>query len=78
MDGERIESAVERIERALSRISAISDKGPASSASAEDSDVASSSQSLNVSQLVVKHEELRETVATELKRLDALIERLEG
>ena len=71
MEGERIETAVQRIENALARIAELADREPAphgSSSSAPD-------HSVNVSQLVVRHEELRETVATELRHLDDIIAR---
>lgn len=71
MKSERIEQAVQRIETALSRIAEIADNG---SAAGEGSGAVPA----NVSQLVVKHEELREAVASEIRQLDALIERLGG
>ena len=63
MSGDRIESAVQRIEAALARIAEAADtvRPPPSS----------------VSTLVVKHEALRETVANTLKDLDELIGKLE-
>ena len=63
MDGDRIEQAVQRIESALARIAR----------AAETIEPAPPS----VSALVVDHEELRETVASSLKKLDDLIGELE-
>ncbi len=64
MSGDRIENAVQRIEAALARIADAADsvRPPPSS----------------VSGLVVKHEELRETVSNTLKDLDDLIGKLES
>jgi hypothetical protein len=59
MEGDRIESAVQRIESALARIAEAADTlRPAPP---------------SVSALVVKHETLRETVGNALKDLDDLI-----
>lgn len=63
MSGDRIEQAVQRIEAALARIAQVADREPAGHAAA--------------SALVVRHEELRETVATQLGELEALIRELE-
>ena len=63
MDGERLESAVQRIEAALARIAEAADKARPAPKS--------------VSSLVDKHETLRETVAATLKELDELIGKLE-
>ncbi|MDC0886419.1 hypothetical protein OAS19_01315 [Altererythrobacter sp.] len=71
MDGERIEAAVKRIELALGRIAKVADQGPQVSG-------APAAVPANVSQLVVQHEELRETVAAELRKLDDVIGKLEG
>lgn len=62
MKDERIEQAVQRIESALGRIAQVAESYRAPPPS--------------VSGLVVKHEALRETVASSLKDLDDLIERL--
>ncbi|WP_095010882.1 hypothetical protein [Tsuneonella mangrovi] len=59
MTRERIEAATQRIETALARIAKASDEARPATPS--------------VSALVVKHEELRETVANTLKDLDALL-----
>jgi len=72
MEGERIESAVQRIEQALARIAAIADGGVSAAAGAQ------STVPPNVLQLVTRHEALRETVLAELARLDAIIGKLEG
>ena len=72
MDGDRIETAVQRIERALARIAELADREPVATAPAEPAPLPP-----NVSQLVVRHEELRETVLTELRRLDGIIGKLE-
>lgn len=72
MDGDRIETAVQRIERALARIAELADRPPPS-APAEPAALPP-----NVSQLVVRHEELREAVLTEIKRLDDIIGKLEA
>ena len=62
MDGNRIEVAVQRIEAALARIGSAADAiRPAPP---------------SVSALVVKHEELRDTVTNSLKELDDLITEL--
>lgn len=59
MDGDRIEKAVQRIEAALTRIGSAADAiRPAPP---------------SVSALVVKHEELRDSVSNSLKELDDLI-----
>ncbi|GAA4037073.1 hypothetical protein [Parerythrobacter jejuensis] len=71
MDGERIESAVQRIEQALARIAAQAD-------AERGSNSGEAAVPPNVSQLVVRHEELREAVTGELKRLDDLIGKLES
>ena len=71
MEGERIETAVQRIEKALARIAELADRQPEPQASSSVP-----GNSVNVSQLVVRHEELRETVATELRNLDDIIARL--
>lgn len=63
MSEHRIEHAVTRIEAALTRIADLADSiNPAPP---------------SVSNLVVKHESLRETVSNSLKQLDDLLERLE-
>lgn len=63
MAGERIESAVQRIEAALARIAEAADTlRPAPP---------------SVSALVVKHESLRESVGNALKELDDLIAELD-
>ena len=67
MSGDRIENAVQRIEAALSRIAEAADKPRAEAPAVPAS----------VSSLVVKHEELRETVSNTLKELDDLIGKLE-
>lgn len=71
MQGERIETAVQRIETALSRIAELADQG-----SALQNRAPISEQSVNVSQLVVRHEELRDNVATELRHIDDILARL--
>jgi hypothetical protein len=63
MDAERIELAVQRIEAALARISAVADSAPVAPPS--------------VAALVGKHDALRETVETTLAEIDALIGKLE-
>ena len=63
MNGERIETAVQRIEAALARIANAGEAGPPPASS--------------VSSLVVKHEALRDTVAATLKELDDLIGAIE-
>lgn len=63
MDGDRIEQATQRIEAALQRIARAADAYRPAPPS--------------VSALVVDHEELRETVASSLKKLDDLIAELE-
>lgn len=64
MEGDRIESAVQRIEAALARIATAADTlRPAPP---------------SVSALVVRHETLRETVGNALKQLDDLIAEVEG
>lgn len=70
MDGQRIEAAVRRIEEALARIAKVADQDPPAGA-------APAAMPANVSQLVVRHEELRETIAAELRRLDDVIGKLE-
>lgn len=67
MSGDRIESAVQRIEAALARIADAADQPRAEAPPVPAS----------VSSLVVKHEELRETVNNTLKELDELIGKLE-
>jgi hypothetical protein len=63
MNDHRIEQAVQRIEAALTRISDAADSiNPAPP---------------SVTNLVEKHESLRETVSNSLKKLDDLLERLE-
>jgi hypothetical protein len=64
MDAERIEGAVRRIEAALARIGEAADAVRPTPPS--------------VSNLVVKHEALREAAANTLKEIDDLIERLES
>lgn len=61
MDRDRTEQAVQRIEAALARISKQADT-PATAP---------------VSELVNRHEDLRDSVAASLKELDGLIERLQ-
>ena len=63
MDGDRIESAVQRIESALKRIARAAESYRPAPPS--------------VSALVVDHEELRESVAGTLKKLDDLIAEME-
>lgn len=62
MSGDRIETAVKRIEAALARIAEIADRDPPRQATA--------------SAFVVRHEALRETVATQLGELEQLIREL--
>ena len=76
MEGERIETAVQRIEKALARIAELADRQPEPQASSSAPGNSVPGNSVNVSQLVVRHEELRETVATELRNLDDIIARL--
>ncbi|UIP05948.1 hypothetical protein LY632_09555 [Erythrobacter sp. SDW2] len=75
MEGERIETAVQRIEQALARISAIADKGPPTVPPMQGAPAAVPP---NVLQLVTRHETLREAVLAELERLDEIIGKLEG
>lgn len=63
MSRDRIEQAVQRIEIALARIAKMADRDPPSHATA--------------SALVVQHESLRETVASQLGELEQLIRELE-
>jgi len=63
MTQQRIEDAVQRIERALARIAHCADSPPAAPPS--------------VTALVDRHETMRETVAGALRDLDRLIERIE-
>ena len=63
MTEERIESAIGRIEAALARIATCAETMRPAPPS--------------VSGLVVKHEELRESVVASMRELDELIERLE-
>ena len=63
MTEERIEGAIARIEAALARIAVCAETMRPAPPS--------------VSGLVVKHEQLRDSVATSLRELDDLIERLE-
>ena len=72
MSGDRIESAVQRIEAALSRIADIADSG----SQADGSETAASPPS--VTALVEKHEALHEMVNNTLEELDKLIEELES
>ena len=75
MTGDRIESAVQRIEAALARIGEAADRPrPEAAAGTTEAPVAVPP---SVSSLVVKHEELRETVTNTLKELDDLIGKLE-
>lgn len=76
MSGERIEQAVQRIEQALARIAEIADKPAGQPSTGSGGDAAAMPP--NVSQLVVRHEELRETVAAEIRRLDDIIGTIEG
>ncbi|ABC63132.1 hypothetical protein [Erythrobacter litoralis] len=75
MSGERIEHAVQRIEQALARIADIADKPTGQTASQQGDPAVGMPPT--VSQLVVRHEELRETVAAEIKRLDDIIGKVE-
>lgn len=68
MEGDRIETAVQRIERALARIAEIADHVPAAAASAPP----------NVLQLVTRHETLREAVLEEIDRIDEIIGKMGG
>lgn len=63
MSEQRIEQATRRIEAALGRIAQVAENKIATPPS--------------VSGLVVKHEALRESVASSLRELDDLLERLE-
>ena len=63
MAQDRTEQAVQRIEAALARIAKVAESGRAPSAA--------------LSNLVDKHEDLRETVANSIKQLDRLIAELD-
>lgn len=78
MSSDRIENAVQRIEAALARIADAAEVGPVSTPGADATSAENSSSSVNVSQLVVKHEALREAVLSELERLDDVIGKLEA
>ena len=80
MSGDRIEEAVQRIEQALARIAEIADRPPAPATVTSEPAQGASAAPVppNVSQLVVRHEELRETVAAEIRRLDEIIGAIEG
>ena len=79
MEGDRIETAVQRIEQALARIADVADREPAEApAAAAAASDAKPELSPNVSQLVVHHEHLRETIVNEIKRLDEVIGKLES
>ncbi len=86
MEADRTENAIQRIEAALARIAAAADAQPAAPASAADDapdkgstgDTAASGQMpASVSQLVVRHEALREEVAAQIRRIDDLVGKLE-
>ncbi|WP_160600148.1 hypothetical protein [Allopontixanthobacter confluentis] len=69
MNEQRIEQAVQRIEAALGRIAQLAENKVSAPVQAPPP--------TSVSGLVVKHEALRDTVASSLKEIDALLERLE-
>lgn len=73
MDNERIETAVQRIEKALSRIAEVADRDPPASAG----EPAPAPMPPNISKLINTHEALRETVINEIGRLDEIIGKLE-
>ena len=72
MHNDRIETAVQRIEKALSRIAEVAERDPSS---AEPS---TSAMPPNISRLINTHEALRETVLSEIDRLDEIIGKLEA
>ncbi len=71
MSGERIESAVQRIEAALARIADIADSGKAPTAAG------SGEAPPSVTALIEKHEALRESVSETLADLDRVIVELD-
>ena len=79
MGESRIEKALARIDAAVARIdTARTDVLAAHAAKAEPASDAQANGSARVSELVNRHEKLREEVAETLRELDSLIEELEG
>ncbi|MGB3739839.1 MAG: hypothetical protein WA948_10880 [Pontixanthobacter sp.] len=82
MTDDRTESAVQRIEAALTRIAACADGPPDSAQSNGDlsnsaPSNAASSSSASVTALIERHETLREVVDGTLSELDDLLSRLD-
>ena len=77
MDNDRIESAVQRIEKALSRIADVADRD-LPTASEGPTEPAPAAMPPNISRLINTHEALRETVLNEIDRLDEIIGKLEA
>ena len=80
MDDNRTEQAIQRIEAALARIARAAEALPAQ---AETDSMASPPATgtaevpPSVSQLVVRHEALREEVASQIRRIDELVGKFE-
>lgn len=76
MQADRTENFIQRIETALSRIAKAADE---QLAAAPEPDNPSGSAQIppSVSQLVVRHETLREEVAAQIRRIDDVVGKLE-
>ncbi len=77
MTSNRTEDAVKRIETALARIAVQADAPAPSLAPSPPPANAPAKDPVAVSNLVIRHEDLRDTVAASLTELDTLIERLQ-
>ena len=80
MSEERIERAVQRIEAALGRISAVSDNPAFGTGAGAAADLSADENAATPSiiALVEKHEALNETVSNTLEQLDKLIAELDA
>lgn len=84
MDDNRTEQAIQRIEAALARIARAAEALPAQARTQAETDSMASPPATgtaevppSVSQLVVRHEALREEVASQIRRIDELVGKFE-
>ncbi len=80
MEADRTEQAIQRIEAALARIAEAAETLPApaeNGAQGETGANGTAGMPPSVSQLVVRHEALREEVSNQIKRIDDLVGKLE-
>ncbi|WP_390473898.1 hypothetical protein [Altererythrobacter sp. MTPC7] len=84
MDDNRTEQAIQRIEAALARIARVAEALPAQVRTQAETDSMASPPATDatevppsVSQLVVRHEALREEIAGQIRRIDELVGKFE-